>query len=102
VQNFWGAEEAFRWAVRLDPSNPDYIYHQGLALSRMPRRRHEAEEFFLNAVKMAPSNVDYHLELGNFYMKNGLKAKALSVYQSALQRNPHADKLKQAIKNAGG
>jgi curved DNA-binding protein CbpA len=102
VQNFWGAEEAFRWATRLDPSNPDYVYHLGLALAHMPRRRHEAEEYFQKAVTMAPSRVEYYLELGGFYEKNGLKPKALSVYQDALKRNPNSDKVKQAVKNAGG
>lgn len=102
VQNFWGAEEAFRWAVRFDPSNPEYVYHQGLALSRMPRRRHEAEEHFVKAVGMAPSKIEYSLELGSFYEKNGLKEKALAVYRNALKRDPNSDKIKQAIKSAGG
>jgi curved DNA-binding protein CbpA len=102
VQNFWGAEEAFRWAVRFDPSNPEYVYHQGLALARMPRRRHEAEEHFVKAVGLAPSKIEYYLELGNFYEKNGLKEKALTVYRNALKRDPNSDKIRQAIKSAGG
>lgn len=101
VQNFWGAEEAFRWAVRLDPSNPEYIYYQGLALAHMPRRHHEAEEHFLKAVSMAPEKTEYALELGNFYVKNGLKAKALTVFQGALKRDPKSDAIRLAIKNAG-
>jgi len=102
VQNFWGAEEAFAWAVRLDPSNPDYIFHQGLALAHMPRRRHEAEEHFMKAVSMSPTHTEYALELGNFYAKNGLKAKALIVLQDALKRDPQSEKIKLAVKNAGG
>jgi len=102
IQNFWGAEEAFRWAVRLDPSNPDYVFHQGLALAHMPRRRHEADEFFQRAIKMAPARIEYYLELGNFYVKNGLKKRALTVFNDALQRDPNSEKIKQAIKNVGG
>jgi len=101
-QNFWGAEEAFRWAVRLDPSNAEYLFHHGLALAHMPRRLHDAEERFQIAIKMAPSKVEYSLELGNLYSRNGMKKKALSVFQDALQRNPNSDKLKQAVKNVGG
>jgi tetratricopeptide (TPR) repeat protein len=101
VQNFWGAEEAFGWAVHFEPSNAEYIYYQGVALAHMPRRRHEAEEYFLKAVSLAPSKIEYYLELGNFYVKNGLKAKALIVYHDALKHHPNADKIKQAIKNAG-
>ena len=102
VQNFWGAEEAFRWAVRLDPSRPEYFFSQGSALAHLPRRRHEAEEFFIKALTMAPSRIEYYLELGNYYVRNGLKPKALVVYEKALKRDPNSDKIKQAIKKIGG
>lgn len=102
VQNFWGAEESFRWAIRLEPQNAEYIFHLGLALSRIPRRGHDAEEYFIKATELSPSNVEYLLELGNFYMRNGLKMKALSVFQKALKRDPGSDKIKSFIKSAGG
>jgi len=102
VQNFWAAEEAFSWAARLDPSNPEYVFQRGLALARMPRRMHDAEDLFNLALKMAPSKVEYYLEIGNFYAKNGLKAKALALFKDALLRDPNSEKLKQAIKNVGG
>jgi hypothetical protein len=101
VQNFWGAEEAFRWAVRLDPSRPEYYFYQGSALAHLPRRRHEAEEFFLKAINMAPSRIEYYLELGNYYMRGGLKPKAQVVYEKALKRDPNSEKVKQAIKKMG-
>jgi Flp pilus assembly protein TadD len=102
VQNFWGAEEAFRWAVRLDPSKPEYVFYQGVALAHLPRRRHEAEEFFIKAINMSSSKVEYYLELGNYYAKNGLRAKAMVVYEKALKRYPTSEKIKQAIKKIGG
>lgn len=101
VQNFWGAEEAFRWAMRLDPSNPDYVFHMGLTLAHIPRRRHEAEEHFQKAIKLAPSKIEYYLELGNMYAKSGLRAKALSVYQDALKHAPNSERIKQAIAGIG-
>jgi tetratricopeptide (TPR) repeat protein len=102
VQNFWGAEESFRWAMRLEPENAEYIFYLGLALSRIPRRGHEAEEYFVKAVELSPSRAEYFLELGNFYMKNGLKTKALSMFQKALTCDPSSDKIKSFIKSAGG
>jgi len=99
VQNFWGAEEAFRGAVRLDPSKAEYIFYQGLAVSHLPRRSHEAEECFVKAIRLAPANIEYQLELGNFFAKLGLKEKALQLYQNALRRDPNSEKVKQAIKN---
>ena len=99
--NYWGAEESFQWAMRLEPGNVEYVFHLGLTLSRIPQRGREAEEFLVKAVEMAPSNVAYYLELGNFYMKNGLRAKALTVFQNALQYDPTSDKIKASINSAG-
>jgi tetratricopeptide (TPR) repeat protein len=95
--NFWGAEEALQWAMRLDPDNAEYVFRRGVALSRIPRRGHEAEEVFAKAIKMAPSKIEYSLELGNFFARSGLKTKALSVYREALTHNPNAEQIKQAI-----
>ncbi len=100
--NFWGADEAFQWAMRLDPGNAEYVFRRGLNLSRIPRRGHEAEEYYLKSIEMAPSKIDYHLELGNFYSRTGLKAKALAALRKALQLKPDSDKIKEAIKKAGG
>jgi curved DNA-binding protein CbpA len=99
--NYWGADESFQWAMRLDPDNADYIFNRGLTLARMPRRGRDAEEYYLQAIKLAPKKVDYYLALGNFYEKSGIKAKALSVYQDALKYDPQSEKLKQAIEKAG-
>jgi curved DNA-binding protein CbpA len=102
VQDFWRAEESFRWAVRLEPNNAEYVFHLGLSLSRIPRRGHDAEEHFLKAAELSPGNTKYFLELGNFYMKNGLKLKAVSMYQKALKNDPASDNIKSLIKSAGG
>jgi len=95
--NFWGAEEAFEWAARLDPDNAEYVFQRGLALARIPRRGHDAEEHLVKAIEMAPQNIDYHLALGNFYAKSGLKAKALAAYQDALLRDPNSEKVREAV-----
>jgi curved DNA-binding protein CbpA len=99
--NFWGADEAFQWAMRLDPNNAEYIFNRGLTLARMPRRGHEAEEYYLQAIKLAPKKVEYYMALGSFYEKSGLKAKALTIYRDALKYDPQSEKLKQAIEKAG-
>jgi curved DNA-binding protein CbpA len=100
--NFWGAEEAFEWATRLDPGNADAVFHRGLALARIPRRGHDAEEHIVKATEMAPGKSEYHLELGNFYARSGLKAKALTTYQKALRLDPNSDKIKKAIQKISG
>jgi curved DNA-binding protein CbpA len=100
--NFWGAEEAFRWAARLDPGNPRFLFYQGLALSRMPRRRHEAEEYFKKVIELSPNRLEYYMELGNFYLKNNLKAKALAVFNKAHDRGLDSVPLRQGIAAAAG
>jgi hypothetical protein len=99
--DYWSAEESFQGAVGLDPRGAQYLFYRGLALSHMPRRGREAEEFFVRAAELAPANVGYNLELGNFYAKYGLKAKALSVYRDALKYDPKSEKIKEAIKKVG-
>jgi curved DNA-binding protein CbpA len=102
VGNFWGAVEAFAAAVRLDPVKSEYFYHYGVSLAHIPRRRHEAEENLKKAIEIDPLKSAYRLELGALYMKSGLKAKALDVYNAALQQNPAADEFRKAIEAAGG
>jgi tetratricopeptide (TPR) repeat protein len=100
-RNFWDAEESFQWAIRFDPSNAEYIFRQAMALSHMPRRGRDAEEYFAKAIKMDPVKIAYYLEFANYYIKLGLKARALALYQKALKQNPAAEKIKEAIKKAG-
>jgi curved DNA-binding protein CbpA len=100
--NFWGAEEAFEWAMRLDPGNAEYLFRRGLTLARIPRRGHDAEEHFVRAIEKEPKKSEYHLELGNFYARSGLKEKALAAYRNALQHDPNSDKINQAIRKISG
>ncbi len=100
--NFWGAEEAFEWAMRLDPGNAEYVFRRGLTLARIPRRGHEAEEHFARAIEKEPNKSEYYLELGHFYARSGLKVKALTAYQNALQHDPNSDKINMAIQKISG
>ncbi|HUL01293.1 MAG TPA: DUF4388 domain-containing protein [Nitrospirota bacterium] len=100
--DFWGAEEAFRWAMRLDSLNAEYVFRRAQALARIPRRGHDAEGYFTKAIKMAPERIEYYLELGNLYERNGLKTKALTVYRNALRYGPNTDRINQAIKRVSG
>jgi curved DNA-binding protein CbpA len=101
-RNFWGAEEAFAWAIRLDPGNPEYVFRRGLTLARIPRRGYEAEELLVKAIEKAPEKSEYHLELGNFYARSGLKAKALEAYRNAQQHDPNSDTINKAIQKING
>lgn len=100
--NFWGALEAFNWASRLDAGNSKYYFYEGLALMQMPRRRHDAEEKLKKAIELDPSRTAYYIELGNLYLKAGLKSRALSMFKEALNWDPDSEKAKEGIIAAGG
>src|SRR4030067_1010050 len=86
--NFWGAADALRWAIRLDPNNARYLSYFGKALSHMPRRLHEAEESCKKAIKMEPTNSDHYINLATIYKKAGLEGKAKAMLEDALQWDP--------------
>ncbi len=100
--NFWGASEAFMWAARLDPANSRYYYYQGLAFSQMPRKGHDAEKSFKKAIELDPTKIAYYIELGNLYLRNNMKSRAIAVYNEALKWDPESEQIKQAIRAAGG
>jgi len=100
-KNFWGADEAFQGAMRLDPKNAEYVFHRGLNLSYMPRRGCEAEEYLVKAIEMAPKKMEYYAALGEYYLRRGDKDLALALFQDALKHDPKSMKIKRAIKKAG-
>ena len=100
--NYWMALESFRKASELDPKNAVYVYYQGLSLMQMPRKHYEAEENFKKAIKLEPSKAEFYFDLGTLYLNRGLKKRALSVFMDALQRDPNSEKIKEAIRAAGG
>lgn len=82
--NFWLAAEAFRWATRLDPKEPKYWSHLSKALINIPKRLKQAEEALLEAIKLDQFNSEYYSDLGNIYLKAGLKKRARRQFEKAL------------------
>ncbi|MBI3391764.1 MAG: DnaJ domain-containing protein [Nitrospirae bacterium] len=99
--NFWGAEELFKWAVRLDPTRANHYYFLATAQSRIPKRLHEAEENIQKAIEIAPSRPDYHVLLGQIYLRGGLKARAVKKFMEALNWNPSHPGALKGIEEAG-
>jgi Flp pilus assembly protein TadD/DnaJ-domain-containing protein 1 len=102
VNNFGLAVDIFAAATRLDPTKATYFYYHGLCLSRIPRRSEEAEVPLRKAFELDPARMEHHSELGNYYLRTGQKAKAIGILNNALMRFPDAQKIKDAIKAAGG
>ena len=101
VGNYWGAVEAFSWAVRLDPIKAPYFYYHGLCLINIPRRRHEAEENFQKAIDLDPTRIEHHIELSNLYIRMGMKTKGIGVLNNALNHHPDSPRINDAIAAAG-
>lgn len=97
IGNYWGAEEAFSWATRLDPLKAQYFFYLGLCLENIPRRKHEAEENLRKAIEIDETKVEYHIELSNLYLKAGMKTKAIAGLNDALQRVSWTEKVQEAI-----
>ncbi len=86
--NYWQATEAFRWATRLDPERPLYWSYLALSLYNQPRRLKEAEEAILQAIRLEPYKARHYANLGNIYLKAGLKKRARKQFEKALQYDP--------------
>ncbi len=86
--NYWQATEAFRWATRLDPERPLYWSYLGLSLYNQPRRLKEAEEAMLQAIRLEPYRARHYANLGNIYLKAGLKKRAKRQFEKALKFDP--------------
>jgi tetratricopeptide (TPR) repeat protein len=102
VGNYGVAVDGFGAAIRLDPSKAEHFFYHGLCLTRIARRQEEAEESLKKALELDTAKVDHHVELGNFYLRTGHKAKALGIFTNALLRFPSAPKVRDGVKAAGG
>jgi curved DNA-binding protein CbpA len=65
--NYWGAEEKFAWATRLDPIKAPYFYYQG-SVSNIPQKTREAK--IAEDLEIDPTKIEY-IELSNLYIGTG-------------------------------
>lgn len=100
--NFWGAADAFKWAIKLNEENAKYWSHLSLAYSRMDKRPKDAEEALLQAIKLEPLNVDHYANLGHIYLKAGMKKRAYSQFEKALTLDPGNAKAQKGLKQTEG
>ncbi|MEK6671846.1 MAG: DUF4388 domain-containing protein [Nitrospirota bacterium] len=84
-KNYLAAVDIFRWITREDPKKHKVWSYLSLALSMIPRRLKEAEEILLEAIRLEPMNSEYHSDLGNIYLKAGLKKRATNQFEKALR-----------------
>ena len=96
--NFWGAADAFKWAIKLNGENAKYWSHLSLAYSRMEKKLKDAEESLLQAIKLEPLNADHYANLGHIYLVAGMKKRAYSQFEKALKLDPGNAKAQKGLK----
>ncbi|MEW5976976.1 MAG: DUF4388 domain-containing protein [Acidobacteriota bacterium] len=87
-QDYWGAIQALRQSVRMDPDNHRYRYWLAMALSKNPKWRREAEEHFLKAIEKEQFNASYYVGLALLYKEVGMNKRAEAQARQALEVNP--------------
>ena len=90
-------EAAFRQAVLLDPTQPEYAEWLGLCLMSLGKNA-EAEDCLATATKLDDSDIDYWLALGQLRLGNEHYQGAAEAYQHVVDLQP---KNINALRSAG-
>jgi tetratricopeptide (TPR) repeat protein len=77
------AEDSFRSALTLDPTNPDAMHLLGVALGHQ-NQFDEAMALIESAISSSPQNSDFHRSLGVFSRDAGEPKKSISSIKKAL------------------
>jgi tetratricopeptide (TPR) repeat protein len=78
---------AYKEAISLKPTNPQYHANLGMALMEM-NHLDEAEREVQTALEQAPEKAFFHQQLGRLRQKQKLPAKAVEAYRKAVELLP--------------
>ena len=81
------AEQIYRQALLLDPTNADCLHLFGMAAFQSGRQA-EAENLIRNAITIHPAAASYHSNLGNVLQSQAKLAEAEASYRRALELRP--------------
>ena len=101
LEDFEGAEEAFKQSLELNPNQKQIYYRLGIAL-RKQGKLNEAEEYFNQAIGSSSDDENLHYNLGRVYFERGQKEKALSHLQRAVELKPDFSEAKTLLEKIGG
>jgi len=96
------AVTALEWVVRLNPKQAKYYAALGKALSKVPRRTHDAEQNFLKAIELEPSDAENYIALGLFYREGKLTQRAIRQFEEALMWDPENKQAKAELEHLKG
>ncbi|HEX5735907.1 MAG TPA: DUF4388 domain-containing protein [Blastocatellia bacterium] len=102
-KEYHAAVHLLREAIKLDPTQPHYHFHLGIALIRNPRTRREAEIHLTKAGELDPYNAQIRVKVGLLYKEAGLAKKAEHYFKEALSLDPeNRAALRELGKQSGG
>ena len=96
--NYEGAVACFKLASQLVPEKAQYWSYLSLSFSKIPNRLKDSEEALLQAIKIEPKNEEHYANLGQIYLKAGMKESAHNQFEKALTLNPENAKAKKGLK----
>ncbi len=91
-----------REAIREKKDKADYYLLLAMAEVKVPGYIRKAEEDFLKAINMEPWNPEGYLGLGMLYRREGLQAKALKMFEKAVQADPDHVAAREALEDLSG
>ncbi|AGA29642.1 tetratricopeptide repeat protein [Singulisphaera acidiphila] len=92
ADNFPGAIESLREALKLEPVNPEAQFVLGWSLS-MVGKLDEAIDLFKSVLKNDPSNAPFNRLYGSILLQNGKNEEAIALYKELLERYPNNEEI---------
>ncbi len=86
-------------AVYLSPQVAKYHLYYGISLSYVNKNK-DAEQEILKAIQLSPDNDEYLVELGNLYLRLGMKLRAKRTFERVLSISPHNKRALEGLKQS--
>lgn len=85
------AEQAFRSALRIEPSDASSKYHLAFTLIERKTNVNEAISLLNEALALRPGYADAHYQLGKIYLERGEGEKAIENLEAAARSDRNKD-----------
>jgi tetratricopeptide (TPR) repeat protein len=95
--NYIKAIEFFKLSTGLNPHKAKYWSHLSLSFTKVPNGLDDAEEALLQSIKLEPDNAEHYANLGQIYLKAGMKKEANNQFEKALEINPENIKAQKGL-----
>lgn len=88
--------------LRLQPDNPQALFHAGMIRLHNPKWRAQGTEAVENAIRLEPYNGTWAIEYGEFLLANGQSIRAAKILEQAAEANPASDQIRDLLAKCQG